>query len=98
MAWTLGGAEVVPCWGMKGGWLGDERGMETAPKLENSGKKPLSTTLVGDEVVPRVGMKGGWVGDTFPHATEITKKPLGTNYAEQSIGKQSGSRSSASCR
>ena len=91
-----GGDGVDLGWGGSGTLVGDERGMETAPKLENSVKKPLSTTLVGDEVVPRVGMKGGWVGDTFPHVTEITKKLLGTNYAGQSNGKQSGSRSSMS--
>jgi hypothetical protein len=91
-----GGDGVDLGWGGSGTLLGDERGMETAPKWGNSVKKPLSTTLVGDEVVPRVGMKGGWVGDTFPHATEITKKVLGTIYAAQSIGKQSGSRSSMS--
>ena len=55
-----GGDGVDLGWGGSGTLLGDDRGMETVPKLENSGKKPLSTTLVGDEVVPRVGMKGGW--------------------------------------
>jgi hypothetical protein len=91
-----GGDGVDLGWGGSGTLVGDERGMEIPLFRQKTGKKPLSTTLVGDEVVPRVGMKGGWVGDTFPHATEITKKLLGTIYTGQSNGKQSVSRSSMS--